>query len=112
MPSCAWRRSPSNLRLLRGEPDVPDEMQPRKDANDIIGHIDLPPHQTMARGSWKGMMGIVPSLTHGKNAHGDVIPAFIFNKVSFLAPQMADRIHAPCYVVDQKEACQAAPDQA
>jgi len=78
-------------------------MEPRQDANDIIGNIYLPPHQAVARGSWKGMMGIVPSLTHGKNADGDVVPAFILTAIRFLTPQMANGIHAPGYVVNKKE---------
>src|SRR3989442_2223782 len=57
------------------------------------------------------MMIVVPSFAQGQHAKQEVVLALIVDPKGLAAPQMTDRVDAPSHVMDQENACQAAPQQ-
>src|SRR6185295_9468489 len=70
--------------------DVAGEAQEPHGADDEIGHIDLPPAETVARGSREGVVVVVPSLAQADDAEDEVVAAFIAALEWARAPDVAD----------------------
>ena len=65
----------------------------------------------MPRGGRKSVMRIMPAFAHPKNAEQRIVPALIIAVIGLRAPNVADRIDAPCNMVNEKDPHQPAPNE-
>ena len=89
--------------------DVPNEAAPREHFEDIVGHIDFPPIDTLAFGIRIAVMVIMPAFTHGNDRKNEAILALFTRIEPPFTDQMGQRIDAEGAVIKDGGASKEAP---
>jgi hypothetical protein len=86
-------------------------MQKNQNTYDVGVKINLPPPQSMKRGTGKRVMIVVPALTENCDRHPRVIAAVIVAPVGTLSEDVTDRVDAPRRMMTECDAYQPSPKQ-
>ena len=97
--------------LGRDADNIPDQAELLECANDVGGGIDLPPVHAVVGGAGEGVVVVVPTLSHGEEAHEEVIPALVGRDEFAAAVGVADRVHRPGDMVVEEHPDEATPDE-
>src|ERR1700722_16250063 len=73
--------------------------------------VELPSCMAVRRGSWVGMVVVVPAFASGQYRHRPVVSTFVIGVVRTIAPAMCRGVHQPGDVPHQDRAHEHAPDQ-
>ena len=68
--------------------EIPDETNPGKHSQKVIGRIDLPPAETLAHTTLISMVIIVPALPHRENRQKPVVAGIVPGHVAFASAHM------------------------
>lgn len=58
-------------------PNIPDEAAELKTLEEIIGHVDFPPPESLSGRAGILVMIIVPSLSHGNDGQNRIVPTIV-----------------------------------
>ena len=84
--------------------DVPSQPKFLENPDDVAGHVEFPPAQSMRGAAGLGMMVIVVSLAKTGDAYPKIIPATIgcFESSITERRHVADRIDRPGDIIDHQ----------
>src|SRR6266699_5751136 len=92
---------------VRGDfAEVPDDAEPGHDFQRVVGDVDLPPKESLARRGHEVMMIVVPAFAEGEQREEPVVAAGVGGLVAARAKEVRERIDGES-VMPQKHRAQA-----
>src|SRR6266576_3486867 len=94
-------------KQMRGNfAQIPNDTEPGHDLQRVVGDINLPPEEALARRSHKVMMVIVPALAEGEESQEPIVAAGVRGFVAARTKEVRERIDGEG-VMPQKHGAQA-----
>jgi|SRR5689334_21872163 len=84
----AWQLFVSIVSLQRHWLEIPDDADPRKQLQEIIGNIDFPPVKSLACAAHMLMMVIVPAFAESDESEPKVVAALVSRFIAFVPEQV------------------------
>ena|ERR1700730_4689818 len=98
-------------QMHRDLAQVPYDAEPREHFQGVVGDVHFPPEKSLASGSHKVVMVIVPAFAEGQQGEEPVVLAGVGGLIATRAEQMRKRIDGEG-VVPQEDGAQAeSPDE-
>src|SRR5215467_4528735 len=91
--------------------EVPDDAQPGHDFQRVIGDVNLPPEETLARGGHEVVMVVVPAFAEGKQGEQPVVAAGVAGLIAARTEKVRKRIDGEGVVPEEYGAQAERPDK-
>ncbi len=92
--------------------EVAHRAERRQPLQGVVGHVDLPPAEPLARARLIGVVVVVPALAHGEDGQDRVVAGVVAGHIAPRAAHMGQGIDAEGGVVDRHRAPAEADHQA
>src|SRR5882762_6748698 len=110
--SLALRREPVlREQMHRHLAQVPDDAEPGENLQRVVGNVDLPPEETLARRGHEVMMVVVPAFAERQQGEQPVVLAGVTGFIAPRAEEVRERIDGEGVMPQQHGAQAEAPDE-
>src|SRR5216684_383387 len=110
--SFVLRRESVLGQQMRGDfAQVPNDAEPGENLQRVVGDVDLPPVEALARRSHEVMMVVVPTFAQGKQREQPVVLAGVTGFIAARTEEVRERINGERVVPQQHRAQAEAPDK-
>src|SRR5438105_3101909 len=91
--------------------DLLNQADQAQQLDEIVGHVELPPAEAVARRAWVSMMIIVPAFAQGEQGDPPEVRGAIPGRIAAVAPPVGSAVDQPGRVVEQRGTHENPPDK-